>query len=111
MNALERALLLCDAVNPRHAESRLDERVRKAVEVLCRTPGERFTLEGLARQCGLSRSRFAELFREQVGVPALEFLEGRRLRRVRELLEHTSLNLSEIAEQTGFSSPFYLSLR
>jgi AraC family transcriptional regulator of arabinose operon len=111
VNALERALLFCDAANPRHAESRLDARVRKAVDALCRTPGERFTLDGLARHCGLSRSRFAELFREQVGVPPLAFLEVRRLRRVRELLGHTSLNLSEIAEQTGFSSPFYLSLR
>jgi len=39
------------------------------------------------------------------------FLETQRLRRARELLEHTLLNLTEIAEKVGFSSPFYLSLR
>jgi transcriptional regulator GlxA family with amidase domain len=41
----------------------------------------------------------------------LAFLENQRLRRARELLENTSLSLTEIAGQAGFSSPFYLSLR
>ncbi|MDR1284414.1 MAG: helix-turn-helix domain-containing protein [Opitutaceae bacterium] len=111
VNALERALLFCDAVNPRHEEGRLDERIRKAVDMLGNVSGEGFTLEGLAVRCGLSRSRFAELFRKQVGMPPLAFLENRRLLRVRELLEHTSLSLAEIATQTGFSNAFYLSLR
>jgi AraC family transcriptional regulator of arabinose operon len=68
-------------------------------------------VETLARRCGLSRSRFAELFREQMGVSPLAFLENQRLRRARELLEHTSLNLAEISVQAGFASPFYFSLR
>lgn len=110
-NALERVLLLCDSVNPLHTGSHRDARVRKAVDLLCRDPQERFTLDGLARRCGLSRSRLAELFRAQVGVAPVAFLETQRLRRARELLEHTSLSIAEIADQTGFSSPFYLSLR
>jgi len=111
VNALERALLLCDSQNPRHAGDRQDERIRKAVHLLCLQPEERLTVAALARRCGLSRSRFAELFREQAGVPPVEFLENQRLRRARELLEHTSLNVSEISEQSGFASPFYFSLR
>ena len=111
VNALERALLMCDTQNPRHAGNRQDARIRKAVHLLCLRPDERLTVEALARHCGLSRSRFAELFREQVGVPPLAFLENQRLRRARELLEHTSLNLSEISAQSGFASPFYFSLR
>jgi len=111
INALERALLLCDTVNPRYAESHRDARVRKAVDLLCHHPEEPFTLQDLARHCGLSRSRLAELFRDQVGVAPLAFLETQRLRRARELLVHTSLGLAEIADKTGFSSPYYLSLR
>lgn len=111
VNALERALLLCDSQNPRHSANRQDERIRKAVNLLCAQPEERFTVEALARRCGLSRSRFAELFREQAGVSPLAFLESQRLRRARELIEHTSLNLSEISVQSGFASPFYFSLR
>jgi AraC family transcriptional regulator of arabinose operon len=111
VNALERALLLCDSQNPRHAGKRQDARIRKAAHLLCLRPDERFTVEALARRCGLSRSRFAELFREQMGVSPLAFLENQRLRRARELLEHTSLNLAEISVQAGFASPFYFSLR
>ena len=111
VNALERALLLCDSQNPRHSGERQDARIRKAVELICLRPAERFTVRGLARCCGLSRSRFAQLFREQMGVPPLAFLENRRLRCARELIEHTSLNFSEISMQSGFASPFYFSLR
>jgi len=68
-------------------------------------------VEALARGSSLSRSRFAELFRKQMGVSPLAFLENQRLRRARELLAHTSLNIAEISTQTGFTSPFYFSLR
>ena len=111
VNALERALLLCDSRNPRHAEGHRDERIRKAMRLLCEHPEERFTVESLARRCGLSRSRFAELFHEQAGAAPLTFLETQRMRRARELVEHTSFNLAEISGQCGFASPFYFSLR
>ena len=111
VNALERALLLCDSVNPRYRENQRDPRIRKAIELLCQRPEERLTIEELARKCGLSRSRMAELFRLQTGVAPMAFLEAQRLHRARELLEHTLLSIGEIAEKTGFSSPFYLSLR
>jgi len=111
VNALERALLLCDSQNPRHAENRQDARIRKAAHLLCLQPEQRYTVETLARGCGLSRSRFAEFFCEQMGISPLAFLENQRLRRARELLEHTSLNVAEISTQTGFASPFYFSLR
>ena len=111
VNALERALLLCDSQNPRHAGNRQDGRIRKAVHLICLRPEERFTVETLARGCGLSRSRFAELFREQAGEAPLAFVESQRLRRACELLEHTSLNMAEISAQSGFSSSFYFSLR
>lgn len=111
VNALERALLLCDTVNPRDADNRRDIRIRKAVGLLCQRREEPFTLAELARRCGLSRSRFAELFKRQVGLSPLTFLEMQRLRRARELLEHTEMGLVQIAEEVGFSSPYYLSLR
>lgn len=111
INALERALLLCDSVNPRYLENRRDIRIRKAVELLGQVPELHHTLGSIASHCGISRSRFADLFKQQVGVSPFAFLETQRLRRVRELLEHTSFGLAEIAERTGYSSPYYLSLR
>jgi AraC family transcriptional regulator of arabinose operon len=110
-NALERVLLLCDSVNPLHYGNKIDPRIRKAVELLSLSYHSSFTLDGLARECGLSRSRLAELFRKETGSAPMTFLETRRMRRAQELFKYTSFSLAEIAEQTGFSSPFYLSLR
>ena len=111
VNALERAIILCDSQNPRQAETRRDARIHKVVNLLSLQPEERFTLDGLARRCGLSRSRFAELFREQMGISPLNFIESQRMRRARELIEHTLLSFTEISTQCGFASPFYFSLR
>ncbi len=110
-NALERALLLCDGSNPQYGENRRDARIQKALTLLCLNRNGGFSLRGLALECGMSRSHFAKLFREQAGVTPLAFWEKRRMLRVQELLTHTGLGLAEIAEQTGFSSPYYLSLR
>ncbi len=111
VNALERVLLLCDSMNPRHGEAHPDSRVARAIELLCEDVSRTLSLEELARRCGLSRSRLARLFRIQVGTSPLAFLEAQRLQRAREALAHTSLPLAEIADKTGFSSPFYLSVR
>jgi AraC family transcriptional regulator of arabinose operon len=110
-NALERVLLLCDSINPRHIENKGDQRIRKAVDILSRRYHEPFTLDELAQSCGLSRSRLAELFQKETGTTPMTFLENTRLRRACELLKHTSLSLEEIAGQVGFSTSFYLSLR
>ncbi len=64
-----------------------------------------------ARRFGFSRSRFATLFRRQVGQPPGEYLESQRLVQARHLLAHTNQTLTQIADHVGFSSPFYLSLR
>ena len=111
INALERALLLCDSINPRYRENQRDPRIRKAIELISQQPEERLTIDSLASKCGLSRSRLAQLFKQETGDSPLAFLETQRLRRTRDLLEHTHLSLTEIAEKVGFASPFYLSLR
>ena len=111
LNALERALLRADECNPRSGLVRHDPRIRKAIDHLLASLTDPPSLESLASVAGLSRSRFAKLFEQQVGETPGQFLEQHRLLRVKRLLEHTRHNLQEIADEMGFSSPFYLSLR
>lgn len=111
LNALERALLRADECNPRSSQSRHDPRIRLAIDHLLASLTDPPSLEALAAVAGLSRSRFAKLFEQQVGETPGQFLEQHRLLRVKRLLEHTRHNLQDIAEEMGFSSPFYLSLR
>jgi AraC family transcriptional regulator, arabinose operon regulatory protein len=110
MNALEETLLWCERLNPART-SAVDERVRAAMEHCCRNLSERISLASLAKAVGLSPSRLSFLFQRQTGVAPMRYLEHQRLSRARDLLEATAVPVQEIAEQVGFASPFYFSLR
>jgi AraC family transcriptional regulator of arabinose operon len=110
-NALERALLFCSRANPRESDPRWHPRIQEAVDHLARNLREPAPLEGMARRFGFSRSRFAALFYRQIGQSPRHYREAQRLSQARHLLSYTNQTLTEIADQVGFSSPFYLSLR
>ena len=112
MNALERALLYASPPPELQQETATpDPRIRKAIELLRleyqRPPG----LTEMARLCGLSRSRFAELFHAETHLTTGEFLENQRRRRALHLLQYTRMSVTQIAEQLGYSSPFHFSAR
>jgi AraC family transcriptional regulator of arabinose operon len=110
-NAVERALLFCSRINPQEGNPQFHPRIQQAADELAQNPGERQSLETLARRFGFSRSRFATLFRQQIGQPPGQYLEAQRLIQARHLLAYTNQTLAQIADHSGFSSPFYLSLR
>lgn len=107
-NALERALLWIHATNKSRAP---DERVQKAVDVLAAHLHEPFSLARLARTCGLSVSRLAHLFSDQIGMPPQQYLEELRLQRAAQLLRSTGLRIGEIATESGYAGAFYFSAR
>ncbi len=111
MNALESAILLCDAQNPQTRAARLDARVQKAMDFLCLHAAETVSMTELADVCGLSASRLAHLFREQAGQTPMQYLERQKLERARQLLELTARPVRQIAEELGFESAFYFSAR
>jgi AraC family transcriptional regulator of arabinose operon len=111
MNALEEILLWCDQLNPQADSSRLDGRVQRAMDYLCLHLAAEITLDSVAEASGLSVSRLAHLFRSQVGMTPLQFLEIQRLNRARQLLELTPHTVQAIAAEVGFNSPFYFTLR
>jgi len=108
VNALERALLWIHSVNDQQA---LDERIRRAVDFLTEKMREPLSLDSLARACGLSVSRLAHLFREQIGMPPQHYLEELRLQRAAQLLRSTGLRIGEVAAETGYTGAFYFSSR
>jgi AraC family transcriptional regulator, arabinose operon regulatory protein len=111
MNALEEVLLWCDRANPESKTLRLDLRVRRTLDYLYQNFENPISIPGLAKRSGLSTSRFAHLFREQVGSSPGQFLERHRLNQARQFLEFTQYSVTEIAYKVGFQNPFYFSLR
>jgi len=65
----------------------------------------RFTVEDLARDCGVSASHLRFKFRETIGVSLGQYIQRLRFDRARTLLQTTSLSIGETAYQCGFTSP------
>lgn len=108
MNALERGLLW---VHSTAGKKPLDERIRRAMDLLLEKMTEPFSVAALATECGLSTSRLAHLFREETGTSPGQYLEQLRLDRAAQLLRSTGLNIGEIAAATGYPDAFYFSNR
>ncbi len=64
---------------------------------------ESLTVPQLAALLFLSPSHFSELFLREVGVPPATYLRRLRLERAQTLLRSTTLTVTEIAQQVGFS--------
>jgi len=111
MNALEKALLWFDAINPRMEKARLAPGIIRASEYLRENPDKSFSINDIAEVVGLSSSRFSHLFREQTGMTPGQFLERERIMRANQLLTVTSRTIAEISAMVGFASPFYFTSR
>ena len=67
------------------------------------------TLSSLAAIAGVTREHLNATFRRSVGVTPMRYVWLVRTRRAVQLVESTGSNLSAIAEQCGYKSPFHLS--
>lgn len=109
MNGLERLLLLCEAGLPASGHL-IDDRVRTVIEHIHGHLREDLTLESLSAIVSLSPSRFAHLFRSEVGLAPLQYVGVQRMERAQTLLRRTTLSVSEIAAEVGME-PFHFSSR
>lgn len=111
MAAIAEALLWCRHDN-RAAGRPLDPRIERALTHLVRHLGNpALSLPELVRQSGLSRPRFMAVFRQQVGMPPMAYLEQERLRRARQLLETGLWQVKAAAAECGYADPKYFSRR
>ena len=110
MAALEEAILHGWATRTRE-QAPADPRIERAIELLTDGFRQPFRLPALARQCGLSVSRFSHLFRTVTGVTPGQFHERQRLAHAAHLLRLTGLTVGEAAAECGFDDPFYFTHR
>lgn len=67
-------------------------------------PEKEWTLHSLARVAGVSRSVFAERFRDLVGVTPMSYITSWRMQKARGLLLHQNVPIKDVAERVGYSS-------
>jgi AraC-like DNA-binding protein len=81
--------------------------IAQAQEYIDAHYGSVITLEDLARTVGMSRSLFAQRFKQKTGQTMGEYLTACRLRKARDLLEQSEWAVSAISEFVGFRSQNY----
>jgi len=111
LNNLERVILICDALNPLQATTRLDPRIRRALAIIAEHLERPLTVASLSQNVGMSRSRFTILFTEQMAMSPQTYIESVRLDRAAQLLRVSRWTLAQVAERTGFSNAYYFSTR
>lgn len=81
-----------------------DPEVSKALRAIHREPARRWSVELLAQEAGMSRSRFAARFREVTGLAPLDYLTRHRMFRAAGVLAAGRTPLAELAAEAGYVS-------
>ena len=82
-----------------------DRQIGRALELIHAEPGNAWTVESLANEVGMSRSRFAERFSDLMGQGPMAYLSDWRLQKALALLDRSRQSVQKIAVQTGYRSP------
>ncbi|MEF7617529.1 AraC family transcriptional regulator [Aquincola sp. MAHUQ-54] len=81
-----------------------DPAIARAIMAIHRAPQQGWTVESLAAQAGMSRSRFSERFRTLMGATPIGYLTAHRMALAAQRLEAGVLPVSRIAEEAGYES-------
>lgn len=103
LNALERALLACQAALPAQG-NRLDPRIRACLDLLTRTLDAPPAVAEVAAQVGMSPSRLAHLFRAEMGLGIAQWRDQRRIQVACDLLATTGHTIAAVAQAVGFTT-------
>lgn len=86
-----------------------DRRLSRALQAIHDNPANTWTVEGLGRVVGMSRTGFNEHFRKVLGMTPLTYLTQWRMLLTKDQLENTDDGLMLIAERVGYQSEASLS--
>ena len=81
-----------------------DPFLTKALVAMHENPNQNWTIHKLAEVAGMSRSSFAQRFKEVVGMPPLTYLMDYRLRLAARYLRLQQNSISRISELVGYAS-------
>jgi AraC-like DNA-binding protein len=81
-----------------------DRQMGAAIGALHAEPARRWTLQDLAEQVGMSRSTFAQRFKETVGTSAMDYLTRWRMLLAGDRLMHSDDPVSAVALSLGYES-------
>ncbi len=92
---------LKESVNP--DEQSVPDITEQAVRFMEANYFRNIKVGSVAKELGVTRSYFTSVFTKKIGLSPYEYLVGVRIEKAKNLLENSSLNISEIAYSVGFA--------
>lgn len=99
LDYLSRAMAKSDIVPPNKLR---DFYIKEAISYLENNYQEDITVEDIAKSIGLNRSYFGKIFKQEVGKSPQSFIINYRMAKATEMLQFTTLPVSEIATSVGY---------
>jgi AraC-like DNA-binding protein len=81
-----------------------DEQLRPAISRMHTEPGRQWRLEELSQAAAMSRTSFAERFRQAAGVPPLTYLSQWRMTLAQRALRDDDTRIAQLAARLGYGS-------
>lgn len=81
-----------------------DRSLSKVVTAIHQTPGDRWSVDKLAAQAGMSRSAFAKYFQQVTEMTPMQYVTRWRMQIAYERLHNSKTSVAVIAEQSGYST-------
>jgi two-component system response regulator YesN len=88
---------------------RLSPAIRQAIRYLKRNHRKAVSLEEVARFCCVSKYHLSHLFKKEVGVGVIEYLNHIRVEKAVFYVKTTDLSIQQVASQVGFQDANYFS--
>jgi AraC family transcriptional regulator of arabinose operon len=109
LNGIEEIILLAVIDQELTQQRGLDPRIQRVLDAISTDFSTPMSLDALARLISLSPSRLSHLFRVETGDSVTNVICTMRLREAARLLKTTDQSIARIADEVGFSSPYYFS--
>lgn len=81
-----------------------DQKISQAISIIHGQPDAPWTVESLALEIGMSRSRFAHRFKELMGLGPMAYLLEWRLQKALSLLDMSNMSVQQISSRSGYKS-------
>ncbi len=100
---------LSDIAHSQTPRSAAYRKIEPALQYIAGRPVGSISVSELSERCRLSPSCFRKLFKQEMGVSPVRYIQEQTLNRAQTLLSGSDLSIAEVAMESGFRDVFYFS--
>lgn len=96
-------------IQSQNTHSKYSPKLNPAFQYIAENDISKITVSDLCEICGMSPSGFRKLFKENVGMSPIKYINDIKIEKAKSLLETNDISITDIASNLGFSDLGYFS--